>query len=148
MGLQGGKSGLDFWATDRPTFNFRQHLPYNSSCCDFNSFYAFALSISRSLSFLCNYSLGCCPLNFRARGHSYIMSAVFGWEGAYKAYTTRKFALVYEAYWEKTCTALISLHPHVVDHAYMPHLKAMYVPFHLLYGSLICYQRLQSDRPK
>ena len=43
---------------------------------------------------------------------------------------------------------LITLQPLVVDQALMPYMKAMHVPFHLLYGSLICYQRLQSDRPK
>ena len=46
-----------------------------------------------------------------------------------------------------TFMALISVQPQVVDHAYMPHMKAMYVPFHMGYSSLICYQRLQSDRP-
>ena len=43
---------------------------------------------------------------------------------------------------------LITLQPLVVDQVSMPYMKAMYVPSHLLYGSLICYQRLQSDRPK
>ena len=42
----------------------------------------------------------------------------------------------------------IALQPLVVDEAFMPHMKAVDVPFHLLYGGLICYQRLQSDRPK
>ena len=35
-----------------------------------------------------------------------------------------------------------------VDKAFMSPMKAMYVPFYLLYGNMICYQRLQSDRPK
>ena len=30
----------------------------------------------------------------------------------------------------------------------MPHMKAMNVLFHLLYGSLFCSKGLQSDRPK
>ena len=30
----------------------------------------------------------------------------------------------------------------------MPHMKAMNVPFHMSYGSLIYLKRLQSDRPK
>ena len=42
----------------------------------------------------------------------------------------------------------LTLQPLVVDQAVMPYMKAMYVPFHLLYGSLICYQRLQSERSK
>ena len=30
--------------------------------------------------------------------------------------------------------------------AIIPHIKAMNVPFHLIYGSLICAKRLESDR--
>ena len=30
----------------------------------------------------------------------------------------------------------------------IPHMKALDVPFHLPYGSLICTKRLHSDRPK
>ena len=30
----------------------------------------------------------------------------------------------------------------------IPHMKAMDVPFHLMYDSLICFKGLQSDRPK
>ena len=55
---------------------------------------------------------------------------------------------MYEGKDEKTCTALISLQPLVVDQAAMPHMRAMYVPFNMVYGWLMCYQRLQSDRPK
>ena len=55
---------------------------------------------------------------------------------------------VYEGKDEKTCTALISLQPLVADQASMPHMRAMYVPFNMVYGRLMCYQRLQSDRPK
>ena len=43
---------------------------------------------------------------------------------------------------------LITLQPHVADQAYMPHMRAMNVLFHMLYGGLICCKRLQSDRPK
>ena len=42
----------------------------------------------------------------------------------------------------------ITVQPLVADEAFMPHMEAMYVPFHMGYGSLICCQRLQSDRPK
>ena len=40
------------------------------------------------------------------------------------------------------------MQPLVVDHATIPQMKAMDVPFHLVYGSLICVKGLQSDRPK
>ena len=43
---------------------------------------------------------------------------------------------------------LVALQPLVVDEAFMPHMKAMDVPFHTMYGSLICFKGLQSDRPK
>ena len=57
-------------------------------------------------------------------------------------------SLVYEAKDEKTCTSLIAMQPLIADHALMPHLKAMYVPFHMAYSGLICSKGLQSDRPK
>ena len=41
----------------------------------------------------------------------------------------------------------IALQPHVADHAYIPNMKAIHVPSKWLYRSLICNQRLQSDRP-
>ena len=40
------------------------------------------------------------------------------------------------------------MQPLVVDHATIPQMKAMDVPFHLVYGSLIWVKGLQSDRPK
>ena len=40
------------------------------------------------------------------------------------------------------------MQPLVVDHATIPQMKAMDVPCHLVYGSLICVKGLQSDRPK
>ena len=43
---------------------------------------------------------------------------------------------------------LVALQPLVVDEAFMPQMKAMDVPFHAIYGSLICFKGLQSDRPK
>ena len=42
----------------------------------------------------------------------------------------------------------ITLKPLGADQATLPHMKAMYVPFHLVYGSLISFKGLQSDRPK
>ena len=56
--------------------------------------------------------------------------------------------LTYEAEIVKRGMDSIALQPHVADHAYIPHMKAMHVPFNWLYGSLICNHRLQSDRPK
>ena len=35
---------------------------------------------------------------------------------------------------------LVALQPLVVDEAFMPHMKAMDVPFHTMYGSLICFK--------
>ena len=48
----------------------------------------------------------------------------------------RKFHL-YEAYKRKTGMTLIALQPNVPDDAYMSHMKGMYVPFNMAYGSLI-----------
>ena len=42
----------------------------------------------------------------------------------------------------------VAMQPLVVDEASMPHMKAIDALFHLLYGGLTCYQRLQSDGPK
>ena len=45
-------------------------------------------------------------------------------------------------------TTVVTLKPVVANQAFMPHMKAMDVPFHLIYDSLICFKGLQSDRPK
>ena len=50
--------------------------------------------------------------------------------------------LKYEAYNRKKFTHSITLQPPVADQVFMPHMKAMFVPFHMGYGSLISYQRL------
>ena len=42
----------------------------------------------------------------------------------------------------------ITLQPLVTDHANVPHMEAMDVPFHMGYGGPVCSKRLQSDRPK
>ena len=54
----------------------------------------------------------------------------------------------YEAEIVKKGMSFITLQPHVADHAYIHHMKAMHVPFNWLYGSMICNQGLQGDRPK
>ena len=56
--------------------------------------------------------------------------------------------LLYEAWAILSETELVSLQPLGADHATLPHMKAMHVPFHLVYGSLISLKGLQSDRPK
>ena len=40
------------------------------------------------------------------------------------------------------------MQPLGIGNAIIPHMKALDVPFHLVYGSLICFKGLQSDRPK
>ena len=55
---------------------------------------------------------------------------------------------MYEAEKEKKFMALKALQPLVANQAYIPQMKAMYVPFQLMYGGLICSKGLQSDRPK
>ena len=55
---------------------------------------------------------------------------------------------MYEGDVVKRFMNLVALQPLVVDEAFMPHMKAMDVPFHTMYGSLICFKGLQSDRPK
>ena len=57
-----------------------------------------------------------------------------------------KFA--YEAEIVKRGMNSIALQPHVADHAYIPHMKAIHASFKWLYGSLICNQRLQRDNLK
>ena len=54
----------------------------------------------------------------------------------------------YEAWAILSETELVSLQPLGADHATLPHMKAMHVPFHLVYGSLISFKGFQSDRPK
>ena len=58
-----------------------------------------------------------------------------------------EIAILYEAKLDKRFMNLEALLPLLVDEAFMPHMKAIDVPFHFLYGDLTCYQRLQSDRP-
>ena len=58
------------------------------------------------------------------------------------------YMYIYEGTLHKRFMNFLTLQPLVVDQALMPYMKAMHVPFHLLYGSLIYYQRLQSDRLK
>ena len=42
----------------------------------------------------------------------------------------------------------VAMQPLVVDEASMPHMKAIDVLFHLMYGSLMSSKGLESDRPK
>ena len=43
---------------------------------------------------------------------------------------------------------LIALQPLVPEQVFLPHMEAMYVPFHMGYCSLICLKGLQNERPK
>ena len=43
---------------------------------------------------------------------------------------------MYEAKDERSGMSLIALQPLVADQAFMPHMKAMYVPFHMAYSGL------------
>ena len=52
----------------------------------------------------------------------------------------------YEGGFTESFTRTISLQILGTGHAAIPHIKAMDVPFHLIYGNLICGKRLQSDR--
>ena len=45
----------------------------------------------------------------------------------------------YEAEIVKRGIASITVQPLVADEAFMTHMEAMFVPFHMEYGSLICY---------
>ena len=54
----------------------------------------------------------------------------------------------YEAYKRKTGMTLIALQPPVPDQVFMPHMEAIYVPFHMGYCSLSCYKGLPSERLK
>ena len=50
-----------------------------------------------------------------------------------------KIKVVYEVKDEKTGTTLIAVQPLVADQTYMSQMKAMCVPFHMVYGRLMCY---------
>ena len=56
--------------------------------------------------------------------------------------------ITYQARLDKRFMNFVTLQPLVIEQAFIPYMKAKYVPLHLLYGSLICYQRLQNDRQK
>ena len=45
-------------------------------------------------------------------------------------------------------TRSVTLQPLASDHATIPRMEAIAIPFHMRYGSMICSKRLQSDRPK
>ena len=60
----------------------------------------------------------------------------------WNVYPQYEIFCIYEAYNQKKFTHSIILQPPVADQAFMAHMKAMYVPFHMGYGSLISYQRL------
>ena len=62
--------------------------------------------------------------------------------------TRPAYSKEYEAGVIKSETGVIILQPLGADHATMHHIKAMNVPFHLGYGSLMCFNRLHSDIPK
>ena len=53
---------------------------------------------------------------------------------------------IYEGGFCESLNTFISLKPLGIGHANIPHIKAMDVPFHLIYSSLICAKRSQSDR--
>ena len=52
----------------------------------------------------------------------------------------------YEGRFTGSFARAISLQILGTGHVTIPHIKAMDVPYHLIYGSLICAKRLQSDR--
>ena len=52
----------------------------------------------------------------------------------------------YEGRLARSYATFISMQPLGGEHANIPHIKAMDVPFLLIYGSLICAKRLQSER--
>ena len=54
----------------------------------------------------------------------------------------------YEVKDERSGMSWIAMQPLFADLAFMTHMKAMYVPFHMAYSGLICSKGLQSDRPK
>ena len=47
---------------------------------------------------------------------------------------------MYEAWAILSETELVSLQPLGADHATLPHMKAMHVPSHLVYGSLLSFK--------
>ena len=54
--------------------------------------------------------------------------------------------VLYEGGFTESFTRTVSLQILGTGHATIPHIKAMDVPFHLIYDNLICGKRLQSDR--
>ena len=47
---------------------------------------------------------------------------------------------------EKSST--VTLQPLAADHVTIPYMMAIDIPFHMRYGSLICYKKLLNDRLK
>ena len=43
-------------------------------------------------------------------------------------------------------TITVTMQPLAADHATIPHVIAMSLPFHVRYSSLVYYKKLQSDR--
>ena len=43
-------------------------------------------------------------------------------------------------------TSTVTLQPLIANHATIPHMIAMNLPFHVRYSSLVYYKKLQSDR--
>ena len=43
-------------------------------------------------------------------------------------------------------TSTVTLQPLIANHATIPHVIAMNLPFHVRYSSLICYKKLKNDR--
>ena len=90
-----------------------------------------------------------CHVKWYARGHSKRQPVAMEGGGTKDEDNVKwEIAILYEAKLDKRFMNLEALLPLLVDEAFMPHMKAVDVPCHFLYGGLTCYQRLQSDRPK
>ena len=59
-----------------------------------------------------------------------------------------EFLDTYEGRFTRSDLYAISLQILGVEHATIPPIEAMDVPFHMGYGELICSKALQNDRPK
>ena len=79
----------------------------------------------------------CCPCSF-----TFVLHII--WVSGCSGCNSRQ----YEGRLPRSFKAFVSLQPLGADHVTMPHLIAVYVPFHMGYSSLMCSKGLQSHRTK
>ena len=68
--------------------------------------------------------------------------------GGGKKWDVGRLGISYEGMDVTNWIGAVAVQPLVAHKTFMPQMRAINVPFHLLYGSLICSKNLQNDRLK